>query len=406
LIEAKPKAKYTIYNKFNEYHYSKKDWIIDTNRSSIDYVTKSNSYFRFGFNIEEKNNGLYIKNLSKKSPSKEAGLKKKDQIIEIDGIKINSEKDFYENYLIKNLNPSSNSKKTVIIKIKRKNKILTKKVVPELKDKKMNTDSFNLKFYDGDDATGKHKTYIDNDVKIDIKNNIVIHTVDFGNDLRGKIKFRYQCSRGDDSSGKNSTTPSSTVSGSGFFINNQGYFITNAHVVEKCEDNSKIYYNNKNINAKLIAKDKYLDLALLKADIKNNNYLSISNKPATKLQRIIAAGYPFGKYLSDDLKFTSGIVSSLKGLGDDSTRMQIDAALNPGNSGGPIINERNGQVVGVAVSGLRKDKTEAVNYAIKGMMLKSFILSNQIEIETQKEIFERDKIAEVLEKSTIYTFCN
>jgi hypothetical protein len=77
LIEAKPKAKYTIYNKFNEYHYSKKDWIIDTNRSSIDYVTKSNSYFRFGFNIEEKNNGLYIKNLSKKSPSKEAGLKKK-----------------------------------------------------------------------------------------------------------------------------------------------------------------------------------------------------------------------------------------------------------------------------------------------------------------------------------------
>lgn len=406
LIEAKPKAKYTTYKKFNEYHYSKEDWIIDTNRSSIDYISKSNSYYRFGLNVEEKNNGLYIKNLSKKSPSKEAGLKKKDQIVEIDGIKINSEKDFYDNYLIKNLNPSSNSKKIVVFKIKRKNKLLTKKVVPELKDKTMNTSSFNLKFYDGDDATGKHKTYIDNYVKIDIKNYIVVHSVDFGNDLRGKITFRYQCSKQNDNSDKNSTTPSSSISGSAFFINNQGYFVTNAHVVEKCKNNSKIYYNNKNINAKLIAKDKYLDLALLKVDLKNNNYLSISNEPATKLQRIIAAGYPFGKYLSDDLKFTSGIVSSLKGLGDDSTRMQIDAALNPGNSGGPIISEKNGQVVGVAVSGLRKDKTEAVNYAVKGMMLKSFILSNQIKIETQKKIVDRDEIAEVLEKSTVYTFCN
>ena len=64
------------------------------------------------------------------------------------------------------------------------------------------------------------------------------------------------------------------------------------------------------------------------------------------------------------MKFTSGIVSSLKGIGDDSTRLQIDAALNPGNSGGPIINEETGELVAVAVAGLRKDKTEAVNFGI------------------------------------------
>jgi cation diffusion facilitator CzcD-associated flavoprotein CzcO len=56
------------------------------------------------------------------------------------------------------------------------------------------------------------------------------------------------------------------------------------------------------LNANLIAKDKYLDLALLKVDTNNNSYISLSNDAPYKLQKIIAAGYPFGKSLSDDLK--------------------------------------------------------------------------------------------------------
>ena len=99
-------------------------------------------------------------------------------------------------------------------------------------------------------------------------------------------------------------------SGSGFLISEKGLIVTNYHVVESCDNKSKIYYNNKEVDVKLVAKDKQLDLALLRADVKNKYFIKISNKPLRKLLPIIAAGYPFGKYLSDDLKFTSGIVKN------------------------------------------------------------------------------------------------
>jgi len=204
---------------------------------------------------------------------------------------------------------------------------------------------------------------------------------------------------------KPSSKSSEGSSGSGFFINNKGYVITNHHVVEGCRSTPKIMYDDNPVNAKLVAKDKYLDLALLKTNLRNTTYIPLSKDPPRKLQRIIAAGYPFGKYVSDDMKFTSGIVSSLKGIGDDSTRLQIDAALNPGNSGGPIINEETGELVAVAVAGLRKDKTEAVNFGIKTVSLKNFLESNQIDTRTFTKKYSRESIASLLEKSTLYTFC-
>ena len=201
-------------------------------------------------------------------------------------------------------------------------------------------------------------------------------------------------------------TTDGPTSGTAFFISDKGHIITNFHVVETCNNNSKIFYKNNEVDAKLIAKDAYLDLALLKAEINNNKFITISNMAPKKLQRIIAAGYPFGKYLSDDMKFTSGIVSSLKGIQDDSTRLQIDAALNPGNSGGPIVDENTGKLVAVAVAGLRKDMTEAVNFGIKAGSVKNFLESNQINISTFSKSYSRGEIAGLLEKTVLYTFCN
>lgn len=199
----------------------------------------------------------------------------------------------------------------------------------------------------------------------------------------------------------------SGASGTAFFIDNNGHMITNHHVIEGCKDKSQISYNNENIKAKLIAKDEFLDLALLKADVKNSNFINISSAPPKKLKRIIVAGYPFGLELSNDLKFNSGIITSLKGLGDDSTRIQIDAAINPGNSGGPIVYEDSGELAAVAVAGLSKDKTEAVNFGIKASSVENFLQSNQIDLTLvqQKLNFSNDDLAELLESSTLYTFC-
>ena len=196
------------------------------------------------------------------------------------------------------------------------------------------------------------------------------------------------------------------AAGTAFFITSKGHLITNHHVVDGCKNNSKIIYDKKDISAKLIAKDKLLDLALLKVDLKKTNHIILSDDPPKKLQRIIAAGYPLGKSLSDDLKFTSGIISSLKGLGDDSTLIQIDAALNKGNSGGPIVDEETGELVGVAVSGLSKARTEAVNFGIKTSSLRNFLDSNQIKTPSSTLFsFGGPEVSEILEKATVYTFC-
>ena len=195
-------------------------------------------------------------------------------------------------------------------------------------------------------------------------------------------------------------------SGTAFFISNKGHLLTNNHVVEGCSV-SKINYNNKDYDTKLLASDKTLDLALLKADLKNKSYIDFASDEANKMQKIYVGGYPLGKGLSDDLKISSGIVSSLKGFQDNSNEIQIDAAINPGNSGGPIINE-DGELVAIAVSGLAKDQTEGINFGIKASAAERFLKSNKL--KANKSLFSssknNDQLLKILEGSTVYTYCD
>ena len=214
-----------------------------------------------------------------------------------------------------------------------------------------------------------------------------------------------QCENSDNQDGSNDRDIAS--SGSGFFINNKGYFITNNHVVKGCKQ-SKITFKEEEVDAELIATDETLDLALLRAKVKPKDYLNISDEPPEKMQKVFVAGYPFGKGLSDDLKFTQGIISAVKGYADNSNQIQLDAAINPGNSGGPIVNE-DGDLVAVAVSGMSKSKSEGIGFGIKASSVKNFLEVNNVKYSSSSLInfgFGEKKLVKLMEASTVYTFCN
>ncbi len=196
--------------------------------------------------------------------------------------------------------------------------------------------------------------------------------------------------------------------GTAFFIAKGGYLLTNYHVIEDCDANVKIKYNRETIDAEIIANDRHLDMSLLRAkNIRNNKFLKLTNDEPEKLQRVIAVGYPFGKYVSDDLKFTSGIISALKGPDDSSTMIQVDAALNPGNSGGPIVDEGTGDLVGVANMKLDASISEGTNFAIKSSTIENFLNANKIKAAPTYLSFgkSRDGLLKLLESTTVFVFC-
>ena len=199
-------------------------------------------------------------------------------------------------------------------------------------------------------------------------------------------------------------------SGSGFFINNSGYAITNYHVVGSSKK-VKVKALKNSFNGKVIAIDAVNDLALLKISTKNKYFFNITNTDTERLDNIITAGFPYGESFSDHVKSTTGIVSALVGPGNNSSQFQISAAIQPGNSGGPVIDANNGSVVGIAVSKLDTEKfiemyksiPENINFAIKSSVLKGFLKSNKANYETSdRKKLTNKEINELIEKSVLF----
>ena len=202
-------------------------------------------------------------------------------------------------------------------------------------------------------------------------------------------------------------TQAPRMTGTAFFVDKKGHLITNFHVVANSSNSRlKIVHEGKELKTRIIAKDETLDLALLKVSIKNKSYIEISDKVLEKMQSIVAAGYP-ALHLSDDLKLTSGIISSLKGIGNNSALIQIDAALNPGNSGGPIIDKDKGHLAAVAVARMEGSHYQSINYGIKASRVKEFIESNSVMLpykSTKTRKLKRQDISKILESSTVLIY--
>ena len=96
-------------------------------------------------------------------------------------------------------------------------------------------------------------------------------------------------------------------------------------------------HNGKEVEANIIATDSKNDLAILKSNVRPKRFYKISQEDPKLLDNVIIAGYPLGKRVSAAIKTSKGSVTSLAGYGDNYSNFQTDAALNQGNSGGPIM---------------------------------------------------------------------
>jgi serine protease Do len=135
--------------------------------------------------------------------------------------------------------------------------------------------------------------------------------------------------------------------GSGFIVSPDGYIVTNAHVVDGANEVTVRLTDRREFTAKVVGADKRTDIALIKIDAKGNlPALDLSNPPAPRQgEWVVAIGSPFGFENSISAGIVSGVHRALPG-GQMTPFIQTDVAVNPGNSGGPLLNAA-GQVVGV-----------------------------------------------------------
>ncbi len=168
--------------------------------------------------------------------------------------------------------------------------------------------------------------------------------------------------------------------GSGFVYNEQGYIITNNHVVDNAKRITVTFSDGMSYEAELIGKDPFTDLAVIKvnADLSNIKPLRLGNSSSLRVgEQVAAIGNPFG--LSSSM--TSGIISQLGRLLDVPNSggfvipdvIQTDAAINPGNSGGPLLNMR-GEVIGVNTAIIsRTGEFAGIGFAIPSDTVKKVV---------------------------------
>ncbi len=177
-----------------------------------------------------------------------------------------------------------------------------------------------------------------------------------------------------------------TSSGTGFVVAD-GKLMTNHHVIEGC--NRLVVQNaaKQRVPARVTASDDRLDLALLTAAPSVGPPLVFRESPAVRRgETVITYGFPLTGMLSSTPKLTSGDVSDLAGLRDNQNNLQISAAVQPGNSGGPLFDSQ-ANVIGIVVSKLNALRTaemtggdipQNVNFAVKGTEGLAFLRANGV----------------------------
>ena len=171
--------------------------------------------------------------------------------------------------------------------------------------------------------------------------------------------------------------------GSGFFVSDDGYILTNNHLVKDATKITVSMHNGDEYNAEIIGSDPNTEVALIKVEGKNFPFLTLADSDKVKVgQWAIAIGNPF----QFEASVTVGVVSAIgrNRLGNSrwENYIQTDAAINPGNSGGPLINI-NGEVIGI---------NTAIFTRTGGYMGLSFAIPSNIARHIGEQLFEQGYI--------------
>lgn len=175
------------------------------------------------------------------------------------------------------------------------------------------------------------------------------------------------------------TTKSS--SGTGFAVSSKGHIVTSYHVIKEAKT-IKVYLTEEAfVSATVLHRDPMNDLAVLKIEKSTPNFLQLAPMRSVKMgDRVFTVGFPVRSVLGREAKYTEGVVSSLSGPKGASSFLQITVPVQPGNSGGPLVNEA-GKVVGVITSSaailpfIQETGTlpQNVNWAVKADYLRPLI---------------------------------
>ena len=140
--------------------------------------------------------------------------------------------------------------------------------------------------------------------------------------------------------------------GSGFIINSEGDVVTNSHVVGSSPTVAVHLQDGRSFNGTVLGRDEYLDLALIQLQGGRGGFRAATLGNSSRVsagQDVLALGYHLGSDLGDSPTVTRGIVSAMRTDATGAVWIQTDAPINPGSSGGPLL-DRSGRVVGVVTS--------------------------------------------------------
>ncbi|AVA21307.1 trypsin-like peptidase domain-containing protein [Rhizobium sp. NXC24] len=207
----------------------------------------------------------------------------------------------------------------------------------------------------------------------------------------------------------NCLADSPTSYGTGFAVTSDGWLLTNAHVVEGCV---RVEVRGKG-DASDPRVDANNDLALIKIAAPEPLKPLVFRRAPTRLgEDLIAIGYPLATLLADSVKVTTGNVNALAGLRNDTRYIQISTPIQPGNSGGPVV-DRDGFLMGITSATLSKETADQigitaqnVHFAIRASVADLFMQSQSIDSQSGDRAPDQQAIstADLAEKLTPSVF--